>query len=668
MATLGKIRNHGVLLIVIVGLAMFAFIIGDFLSSGTSYFNRRREYIGEVEGQKIHYTEYEAAKDRLTEVYKIETGRNDIDEDMSAELRQEVWRMFLTDYTLQAEGKKIGMTITAKELADQCFGENVHNIISSRRAFYDETGQFNRQQLMQFVSHLDDEAESADQQAYLNQARTYWFYWQDIVRITRMQEKYTSLFSSCLTANSLDAKHAFDEAQQSVDVEYVSKPYFAIADSLVTVKNSDIKALYDKKKSQYKQMPNRTIAYVAFPIVPLREDYEETELLMKRLQDEFYTTDDVMTVVNVNSDVTYSGRNLSIDEVPEQYKEFAFGKDAKAGNVTDITFADNTYSMARLVEAGYSLPDSVELRGIAPEEGGEDREIGWVREQDMPKDLADKAFLAKKGERVTVTIGGVEQTFEVLNISKATPKVKLAILARDVTASSKTYAKLYNEAKQFIVSCPSESVFRDSADAQNRDVLTATNLLKTTDKVQDLKSSRPIVRWAFEAKEGDVSDVFECGDRFIVATLAEVFDGEYRPLESVASELRYEVMNDKKAEMLKQQLAGVTSLEEAAKELDAEVRTAEGVSLASYRFGSAGVEPAAIGEALRLESGEVAAVKGSSGVFVIQGGEKKTANGEFNKELQIANLNSRFAYSLKYQIMQMLDDNADVVDNRANFQ
>ena len=668
MAAIGSIRKHGVALIVIVGLAMFAFIIGDFLSSGTSYFNRRREYVGEIEGQKIHYTDYEAAKERLTEVYKIESGRNDIDEDLAANIRNQVWQFMMTDYTLQAEGNKIGMTVTQEELADQCFGEHVHQIISTRRPFFDENGQFNRNRLVQFISSLDKEPENAEEQAYLNQAKTYWLYWENAVRLTRMQEKYTALLQNCITANSLDAKHAFDDAQTSVNVQYVMKPYFAVADSLVTVKNSDLKALYNQHKKQYKQTPNRNIAYVIFPVAPRENDFAEAEALMKRLQEEFYTTDDVMTVVNVNSDVTYNGRNLSEEDVPEQYKEFAFGKGAKAGNVTEIEFTDNTYSMARLMEAGYSLPDSVELKAIATEEGKEDRELGWLREQDMPKELAEKAFTAKKGERVTVTIGMQDQTFEVLNLGKPTPKVKIAILARNVIASSKTYAQIYNEAKQFIVDSPTEELFRETANNLDKDVLTATGLEKSTDKVQDLKASRPIVRWAFEAKEGDVSDVFECGDKFVVAILTDVHDGDYRPIEAVSGELRHEAMNNKKAELLKQQLEGVASLEEAASKLDAEIQTAEGVTMSSYRFGSAGMEPAVIGEALRLENGEIATVKGLSGVYVIKGGEKVTSPAEFNPQTQIQQMNMRYSYSLPYQIMALLEENAEVTDNRANFQ
>ena len=144
MATLQRIRNHGAALIAIVGLAMLAFIMGDFLNSGSSFFNRSRENVATIAGHNIHYTDYEAAREQLSEVYKIETGRNDNDEETSAQLRQQVWQMMLMDYSLRAEGEKIGMDVTADELSELCIGEHPHQIIAGRRAFYDENGQFSR--------------------------------------------------------------------------------------------------------------------------------------------------------------------------------------------------------------------------------------------------------------------------------------------------------------------------------------------------------------------------------------------------------------------------------------------------------------------------------------------------------------------------------------------
>ena len=663
MASLQRIRNHGALLIAIVGLAMLAFILGDFLNSGSSFFNRSRENVGIIEGQKVHYTEYEAAKEQLTEVYKIETGRNDFDEDLSTQIRNQVWSMLLMDYTMRAQAEKIGMDITQDELTELCIGENPHQIIRGRRAFFDENGQFSREAVINLLQAINNED---DDNANLAQARTYWLYWENVVRINHMQEKYTTLLQHMFKANSLEAEFAHDARVKGVAAEYVMKPYFSVADSLVKISDRDVKKLYAEHKQQYKQTPNRAIKYIAFDIVPSEADFKAAEELVNNLEEEFRTTDDIALVVNTNSDIMYDGRDYSEETVPAQYKEFAFAKGAKEGQCTDILFENNTYSIARIMKAGYSLPDSVELKAIV--EDGEDQELGWFKAEQLPKNIAEPALNGKRGTRFTVAQGMGEQTFEILEIGKPTPKVKLAILAREVTPSSKTYAAIYNEAKQFIVDNRTAEALEAAAQEKGMAVVPQYNLTKTTDKVGQLKASRPIVRWAFEAKEGQVSDVFECGQQFIVAALTEVNDGEYRPLEAVRSELAYEATNNAKAEYLKKQLKGAETLEAAAEALGVEVQQTERVSLADSRFGNAGLEPAVIGATLALNENELSApVKGNMGVFVVKAGAANNTESELNVESEKAQLASRYAY-LPYQAIQLIEDKAEVTDNRANFQ
>ena len=666
MASLQRIRNHGALLIAIVGLAMLAFILGDFLNSGSSFFNRSRENVGIVEGQKIHYTEYEAAREQLTEVYKIESGRSDFDEDTYSQIRNQVWNMFVMDYTLRAQAKEIGMDITTDELSELCIGENPHQIIRGRRAFMDENGQFSRDAVKNLIVAINDE--SNEDNANLKQAKTYWLYWEKAVRISYMQEKYTTLFQHLIKANSLDAEYAFNSRQNGLSAEYAMQPYYTVADSLVKVNEGEIKKLYKQHKAQYKQTPNRAIKYIAFDIVPSEADFKAAEDLMNNLQEEFKTTEDVSLVVNTNSDIMYDGRDYSEETVPAQFKDFAFAKGAKAGQCTDILFENNTYAMARIMQVGYSLPDSVELKAIAAEEGQEDQELGWFKAADLPKNIAEPALKGKRGERFTVAQGMGEQTFEIMEIGKPTPKVKLAILAREVTPSSKTYSAIYNQAKQFIVDNNNAEALEAAAQEAGMAVVPQYNLTATTDKVGQLKASRPIVRWAFEAKEGQVSDVFECGQQFVVAALTEVNDGEYRPLDAVRAELTYEATNNAKAEYIKKQLKDAETLEAAAEIMGQPVQSVERVALGDSRFGNAGMEPAIIGKTIAQgENALSEPIQGNMGVFVVKTGAANNLNEDFVVESEKAQLANRYTY-LPYQAMQLLEDNAEVVDNRANFQ
>ena len=669
MTTLQRIRNHGVILLIVVGVAMLAFILGDFLNSGSSFFNKNRENVGVIAGHKVHYSEYETAKDQLTEVYKIESGSNDINEDLSIQIRNQVWQMLLMDYTLREQADEIGLTVTAEELSELCIGANPHQLIRQRRAFYDETGNFNRFALINFLNSLAQAPETQEQAANMQQAKSYWMYWENAVRLTHLQEKYVGLLSKLITANPLDAKYAFEAAQTSVNVEFVERPYFAVADSLVKVTNADIKKLYDANKEQYKRTPNRSLVYVSFPIVPSEADFAEVEKLMKSLEGDFQTKDDVTAIVNGNSDILYDGRDFSETTIPAEYKDFAFGKGAKKGQFTELTFANDTYSMARIMDCGYTKSDSVQLVLVANGEGTEDVELGWFTAADLQKNIADPAFAGKKGSQFTVSTGMGEQTFKIADKSQPTPKVKLAILSRKVTPSSKTYGVLYNEAKQFVVNNGTEELLRQAAQEQGLTVTPAYGLNVNADKVNDLKNSRGIVRWAFEAKDGQLSDVFECGEQFVVAALTEVNDGDYRTIDEVRMELTLQATTDKKAEYLMNQLKGVSTLEEAAELFDAEIQTAENVTLASTRLGAAGIEPAVIGAALALENNATSApVKGNAGVYMVRIGEKVVAAGELNAEQEINSLNMRTSYSVPYQAMALIEENAKVEDNRARFQ
>ena len=668
MASLQKIRNHGALLIVIVGVAMLAFILGDFLRDGGTFFHRNRENVGIIAGHEVHYTEYEAAKEQLLEVYKIESGRNDFDEDIHAQIRNQVWNMFVMDYTMREQADKIGMDITPDELTDLCIGNNIHQIISSRRAFFDETGHFNPEIVKNLVNTLNEGSDDPEQNAYLQRIGSYWLYWEKAVRLTYMQEKYTDLLQHLLKANSLDAEFAFNGHQNGLAAEYVMQPYFMIADSLVSVSENDIKKLYKEHKSQYKQTPNRAIKYVVFDIAPSEADFAEAHDMLARLENEFRTSEDVATLVNMHSDILYDGRDFSEETVPAMFKDFAFAKGAKAGDFTEILFdeANQTYVMARIVKAGYSMPDSVELKAIV--EDGEDQELGWFRASDLPKDIAEPAFAGKRGTRFTVEQGMGEQTFEVLEVSPATPKVKLAIMAREVATSNNTNAAIYSRAQKLVTDSKNAEEFEVAAQEAGLAVIPQFNIEAMTDKIGQLKGSRSIVRWAFEAKEGAVSEVFECGNQYVVAALTEVNDNEYRPLEAVRAELTYEATNNAKAAYLAEKLKGIQTLQEAAEILGMPIQTVDRVTLSDSRFGNAGMEPAVIGAAIAMgENALSEPIKGNMGVYVVKTGVNVNMPGEFNAEIEKAQLATRFMY-LPYQAMQLIQDEADITDNRANFQ
>jgi len=704
MATLEKIRSKGVLLVTVVGLALLAFIVGDFLNSGASYFNQSRETVAEIAGEDINIKDYTAAIEQMTEVYKIETGQSDLKEETMSQLRTSVWESMVNEKILNAEAEKLGLAVSPDELSDRLIGGNIHPLITQRRTFAGENGQFSRPLLVQFLNSLEEKPANEEMKQQIAQAKSYWLFWEKNVKNTILQEKYNALISKTVTANSIDAKMSYQDRKESVDVAYVMQPYFAIPDSAVKVSNSEINDRYNKQKEQYKQDANCSLDYVVFDIKPLKEDYKEAEVWMARLAPEFNATKDVVGLVNSNSDVMYVGRNYSELNVPTTLKAFAFG--GKTGDNIGPLFINDTYTMARIMESGILQSDSVKLRHIfltakdavkadslvAVIRGGSDfaslakqfsavkqtaangGEIGWLTENagGVDKEITSSAFNKSVNEVFTIKNDQGVQIMQVMDKTPARRKVKLAILERKVVPSSKTYSKIYNDAKQFAAENTSPEIFKKKALEKGYIVHPANELLVNAETIGNIPQSRQIVRWAFTSDKGDVSDVFDCGTQFAVALTTEINEKGYRSVEKMTAQLKSEIIKDKKAELmiknLTAQMAKTPSLEALAPAIASEVKVAPAVNFASYQFGLAGFEPTVIGKASVSALNKVSApIKGNAGVYVIRTSNKVVNPEAFNAKMEIMQLNARMGYSLPYMITQDLKDKAEIVDNRSTF-
>ena len=703
MAVLEKIRSKGVLLIGAVGLALLAFIVGDFLNSGSSYFNKSKETVAKIVGEDINIKDYTASIDQMTEVYKIETGKSELNEEMMTQLRTSVWESMVNEKILNAEAKKLGLAVSKEELSDRCIGNNIHPLIQQRRTFAGENGQFSRPLLVQFLNSLEQAPANEEMKQQLAKAKSYWMFWEKTVKNSILQEKYTALISKAVVANSLDAKMSYQDRKTSVDVAYVVQPYYTVSDSAVSVSKSEIKDRYNKQKEQYKQDANCSVNYVAFEIKPLKEDYKEAEAWINKLSAEFKTTDDVVGLVNSNSDVMYNGQNYSLATVPANLKAFAFS--GKTGDIVGPMFANETYTMARIMQSGIMQSDSVKLRHIflvekdaakadslvaAIRAGGDfaamakqysavkqtaanGGEIGWIQEgvPGMDKEMSTAAFSKATNEVFTLKNPQGVQIMQVMEKTPARSKVKLAILERKVVASSKSQSRIYNDAKQFAVDLTADK-FDAKAKEKGYIVHPANEFLKVSDKISDIAQSRKVVQWAFKGDKGDVSDVFECGSTLVVAMITDVNEKGYRSIEKLNEQLKAEIIKDKKAELmiknLTAQLAKTPTLEGLAGSMGDSLKVATGVNFAAYQFGLAGMEPAVIGKSSVIALNKVSApIKGNAGVFVIRTSNKQVNPQPFNAQMEKMQLNGRMSYALPYMIIQDLKDKADIVDNRINF-
>ena len=703
MAILGKIRSKGVLLMLVVGFALFAFIIGDALTQGSSYFNKSRETVAKIDGNEINIKDFQASIDQMVEVYKIETGQTELNEDINSQLRTSVWESLVNEKLLYAEAEKLGLAVSKDELSDRLIGNNIHPLIAQRRTFAGENGQFSKPALIQFLNSLDVTPENEEMRVQMEQAKSYWKFWEKNVKMTILQEKYNALIAKTVTANTLDAKSEYEASKKSVDVNYVVQPYFTISDSTIEVSKSEIKDRFNKMKKQFKQEASRSVNYVVFTVKPSAEDFKKAETTMNSLAGEFRTTADVVSLVNSNSEIRYDGKPYSETTVPASLKDFAFGN--IAGAVVGPVFNNNSYTMAKVMETGIMQSDSAKLRHIYLAKADEAKadsilkvigaggdfaalavqysavkqtaanggEIGWIMPdvKGLDKEIITKSFASAVNGIFTIKNDQGTQIFQVTEKTAPRRKVKLAILEIKVATSNMTVSKIYNEAKQFAAELSGDK-FDKKAQEKNYAVRTASDLQATAPKIAEFDQSRQIIRWAFENDKGTVSDVYDCDNNFIVATVTEVNEKGYRAIEKVSDQIKAELVREKKAELmiekLKAQLAKTPSIQSLGAAIGSEVKVAPAVNFGAYQFGVAGFEPAVVGKVSVLAVNKISEpIKGNAGVYVVLPTNQQVSNAPFDAKMQIMMLNSRMSYSLPYAIIQDMKDKADIVDNRINF-
>ncbi len=690
MATLEKIRSKGVFLLVIVGLALLAFLLGDFLNSGSTFFNQRKNKVAVVNGENIKIEDFMAAIDQFTNVYKIEIGESNMNEETTEQIRQQVWENTIRKEILTAEAENIGMTITNKELYEFVLGNNIHPMIQARKVFFNQEGTFDPQILEQFISLLDDPEANMSEEI-----KSYWSFWENAVKNNALEEKYSVLLSRIMVANSLDAKQTIEYNKNMVDVLYAVEPYSAIPDSAIQISDKEIKSYYNKNKKQYKKdLATCNIDYVVFDIAPQKSDYETVESWISGLISEFKTTTEIASFVNSNSDNRYNYAAMSEKEVPMELRSFAFTN--SNGEVYGPYFSNNSYKIAKIIDNTILAPDSVKVRHIYVAEESKERtqtladslfqalkngadfatlaktysripqtaenggEIGWVKESDLEEAIADKVFNAKKDDIFSEEAGMGIQIFQVTELSAKVKKVKLAIIEREVIASSRTQAEIFAEAKQFAANNKNIDSLRTNANKQGLKLFPSFAANINSSKIGTIKNSRQVVRWAFDQENGAISDVFECDDKFIVAAVYNINKDDYKSLEEVKDIIKNTLLNEKKGDFIVEKIGTKTMDNLIAEGMQAD--TLKNITFEMQTLPKVGMEPKLFAVATAEKGG---IVKGNSGVFIF----KNLSSFEPNPNQSVAEtkmmINSQNTYMIPYMSIEALKQKAEIKDNRS---
>lgn len=718
MTALGKIRSKGILLIIIIGLGLFAFIAEEAFRSCNGIKGQNSQQIGEVLGEKIYVQDFQKLLDEYQDAMKLTMRTDNLSEDQLNQLKDQVWQQLVSERVMKEDCKKLGLTVTEDELQN-VLNDGTNQLLTQTPFVNQQTGRFDVSILKQFIDAYR-KAEASNNSQQLDQMRpayNYWLFVEKNLRTQLLAQKYQSLLANCVLSNKVEAKMAFNEENEEAQIQLASIAYNTIKDADIKVTDEELKAKYEELKPAFRQQQEtRDVKMVDVQVKASATDRAQLQKDMAGYQKQLAAAADPTQVVSKSgSMIQYIGLPVS-GKAFQQYPDIASKIDSMAVGTTGVVenTKDNTYNIVRILSRT-ELPDSVEFRQI--QVGGKTLEAARASADSIQKALAaggDFQAIAKRyGQDSTSTwftgamyeqastmsqdnrayieallngaVGSTQNieltqgnvVIQVLNRKAMKSKAVAAVIKKEIRFSDNTYSKAYNRFSQFVTQSQASL-----ADLQKH----ATKFGYTVQDLNDFATSshtvgnvggsgiRDAIKWIFEAKEGQVSQLFEAGkenDHLLVLCMTKIHPQGYRPWDDaqVKEILKREVIRDKKAEMIMAKLKGVNSIA-AAQAKGAKVSTVNQITFAAPAFiqATGAAEPALSGAVAATAQGKFcsAPVKGNAGVYVFQVVKKQMRPAKYNEEQQIQMCRQR-AMQYMGNFMQDLVFGAGVVDNRYLF-
>lgn len=710
MATLQKIRDKGILLVTVIGVALLAFILGDLLTSGNTLFAKSKDKAFSVNGKVVSTQEYANRITEWEEFQKMISGQTSLDEATTQQIREAVYDQMVREIILDNQTSKLGISVSKAELNDLVHGESISPLLQSLPFFINpETGVFDREGLIQFLATVNGPDQSAmpEERAMIQQYKNVWLFIENMVKYQRLQEKYDLLLSGSIMVNDNEAKTSFDLSQQSSDIAYAVKNYFAIPDSVVSVSAQEVKSFYNKNKSSFKMdVPLAKISYFTKEIVPSEEDFAEIEVLANEAYEKLLETNNIASVVADYSDIPYRDIYVSAALLDDRQKSFI--ETASISDVEGPQKEGNSFNIYKLIDKTQA-PDSVHLRMMAipdatvmgqdsivtnfvdsifneltsgksfaevanslnPQANGGD--IGWAREIDLfsaGADLVKAAFSAPIGEPFKIKLPGQQMILQVEERTAPVTKYKLATVSIPVLVSEKTSNNIDNELNQLVSEPNISKNFSELASEKGYFVMPNTSVSANDFSLMNIPNSRQVVTWAVNEKKMGTVKKFDLSNTRIIARVDQVYPAGTAPLSELESTIKSRLINEKKAETIIADLSAknISSLDAFANEMDAVVDTVKFVNFTTQNISGLGFEPtinAVAGYA--PENAIVGPVKGNMGVYVLSVTNRTKNDDEYDATAQKNIMQSNNAYMLQMQSFATLKEKLKVEDNRYVF-
>ena len=705
MAIIGNIRKHSGLAVIIVGVAIAAFVIGDFGKKT----KRNSNDIGIINGENIPYMEFNAKVEKNLENQKESSGKDKITEQETYQVRQSTWTTTVKEVLMGEEYDELGLTVSPEELFDQVQGKQPHRYIL--QYFKDPaTGQYNPSVVLNYLKNLDKMEPKAKAQ---------WLQFEKAIKDDRQETKFNNLLTKSFYVPKAFLKKDYVNSTRSLKVLTIAPETSSIQDNTIKLTDADFQKFYDKNKVYfYQDEPSRDIDYVLFEVQPSPTDRKKIAEDVQKLYADFQTTTNVLNFANANTDVKNDTSFVKKGVFPAQLDTLLFA--SKPGAVIAPFELNNAWYMAKMVDM-QERPDSMKGSQILVAYAGTGNEkITRTKEEAKKKvdslmtalkkaNLQTFSEVAKKvSDYPTVKDDGGDlkwfhdsnpnfepffnagvvlkpnemkvvdtrigySVFMLAEKSAPVKKVKVAVLTRSIVPSNQTFQDTYMAASAFAGQNKTPEAFEKSATAKGLQKRSAPNVRAMDGYVMGLPSAREMVRWAYaeNTKINEVSPVFDLTGKYGVAILKAITQKGQQPLEAVKARIEPSVKAMKKveltAEKMKKAVAGTKDLNALATQLAAKVDTAM-VTFSGFGRSNIGRELEIVGQLFNAKKGDfLGPLTGNYGAYiaVINDVVEPPAKEDYTMEKmqQMQNFSSRVSNNS----YSALEKKAKITDNRLMF-
>lgn len=711
MATLQKIRSKGPLLVIVIGLALFAFIAGDAWKVLQPH--QGKQDVGEVNGEVLSAQDYQKMVDELSEVIKLTNGLNSLTEDQLNNVKDQVWQSYVNNKLIAEQAEKLGLKVTDAEI-QSIIDQGTHPLLMQTPFRNPQTGMFDKDMLKKFLvdyANLNASQMPAQYVEYYQKMGAFWQFVEKTLAQSTLAEKYQNLVTKSLISNPVAAEDAFNSRTEQSDLLLAGVPYSSINDSTVQVSDSEIKDRYNEKKEQFKQLvETRDIRYIDVKVVPSDADRKAVE---KEVTE--YSNQLASTTADFGTFVRSTGSSVNYSDVPVSKSVFPADVASRldSTNVNEVygpyyNQTDDSFNAFKLL-AKVSSPDSIQFRQIQvyadTEEktktladsiynalkGGADfaavakiygqtGEATWVNAQSWEGselDADNSKFIntllnQPVNELANLNMGQANLILQVMNKKSMQTKYKVAVVKREVEFSKETYNAAYNKFSQFVAQNTTIDSMVKNAEESGYTLMPRTDLSSAEHYVGGVRSTREALKWIFAAKPGEVSPLYECGenDHLMVVALDKIHEAGYRDINSVAEMLRAEIRRDKKAEKIMEEMKKYNSIAQVKGMKDAVSDSVKHVTFSAPAYISVtrSSEPVIGAVAAKTAANKVSApIKGNGGVYMIQVYAKEKGSEKFDAKKEETTLTNMAVRIAGNQLINDLYQKAKVADQRYLF-